>query len=156
MSEKPIQDYYPDEVAVCYGCGRKNPDGLHVQTHWQGNEGVCHFTPKAYHTAFPGYVYGGLIASLIDCHSMGTAIAAAHEMAGLELTVDSGITFVTANLNVNYLKPTPAGVELVLRSRVEEMGEKKAIITTSLYAGEVECARGDVVAVRVPSRMLDG
>lgn len=52
MSEKPIQDYYPDEVAVCYGCGRKNPDGLHVQTHWQGNEGVCHFTPKTYHPAF--------------------------------------------------------------------------------------------------------
>jgi acyl-coenzyme A thioesterase PaaI-like protein len=155
MSQKPIQDYYPDDVAVCYGCGRNNPEGLHIQTQWQGTEGVCHFTPKSCHTAFPGYVYGGLIASLIDCHSMGTAIAAAHEMAGLEPTTESGITFVTANLNISYLKPTPAGVELVLRSRVKEMHEKKAIITTSLYADGMECVRGEVVAVRVPSRMLD-
>ena len=66
------------------------------------------------------------------------------------------LTTLHLNLNVNYLNPTPAGVELVLRSRVEEMGEKKANITTTLYAGEVECSRGDVVAVRVPSRMLDG
>jgi len=87
--------------------------------------------------------------------SMGTAIAAAHQGAGLEPSLDSDLTYVTANLNVSYLKPTPAGVELVLRSRVKEMREKKAVITTSVYADGVECARGEVVAVRVPSRMID-
>ena len=156
MRGNPIQDYYPDEIAVCYGCGRNNPDGLHIQTHWDGEEGVCRFTPKPHHTAFPGFVYGGLVASLIDCHSMGTAIAAAHQAAGLEPAVDSGITFVTANLNVDYLKPTPAGVELVLRSRVTEMHERKAVVKTSVYAEGVECVRGDVVAVRMASRMIDG
>ena len=155
MSETPIQDYYPDDVAICYGCGRNNPHGLHIQTHWEGSEGVCRFTPEPHHTAFPGYVYGGLIASLIDCHSMGTAIAAAHQGAGLEPSLTSSLTYVTANLNVSYLKPTPIGAELVLRSRVEGMSEKKAVITTSVYADGVECARGDVVAVRVPSRMID-
>ena len=112
MSDRPIQDYYPDNVAICYGCGRNNPHGLHIQTMWEGTEGVCRFTPESHHTAFPGYVYGGLIASLIDCHSMGTAIAAAHQGAGLEPSLDSDLTYVTANLNVDYLKPTPAGVEL--------------------------------------------
>jgi uncharacterized protein (TIGR00369 family) len=156
MSDRPIQDYYPDNVAICYGCGRNNPHGLHIQTMWEGSEGVCRFPPEPHHTAFPGYVYGGLIASLIDCHSMGTAIAAAHQGAGLEPSLDSDLTYVTANLNVDYLKPTPAGVELVLRSQVVEMREKKAVITTSVYADGVECARGKVVAVRVPSRMIDG
>ena len=156
MNESPIQDCYPDEIAICYGCGRNNPDGLHIQTRWDGTEGVCRFTPRPYHTAFPGYVYGGLIASLIDCHSMGTAIAAAHQAAGREPALDSGITFVTANLNVSYLRPTPMGVELLLRSKLRELGEKKAIVITSVYAEGLECARGEVVAVRIPSRDLDG
>lgn len=155
MNQSPIQDYYPDEIAVCYGCGRHNPDGLQIQTYWDGTEGICRFTPRPYHAAFPGYVYGGLIASLIDCHSMGTAIAAAHQAAGREPALDSGITFVTANLNVSYLRPTPMGVELLLRSKVRELGEKKAIVTTSVYADGMECVRGEVVAVRIPSRKLD-
>jgi acyl-coenzyme A thioesterase PaaI-like protein len=154
MYEKPIQDCYPDEAAVCYGCGRNNPDGLHIETRWNGEEGVCRFTPGPHHTAFPGFVYGGLIASLIDCHSMGTAIAAAYQAAGRDPGTDPEITYVTGSLTVRYLKPTPTGVELVLRSRVTEMQGKKAIVATSVYADDVEYAKGEVVAVRVPSRMM--
>jgi acyl-coenzyme A thioesterase PaaI-like protein len=154
MHEKPIQDYYPGEAAVCYGCGRNNSDGLHIETYWDGEEGVCHFTPKPHQTAFPGFVYGGLIASLIDCHSMGTAIGAAYQAAGRNPGTEPEITYVTGSLSVRYLKPTPTGVELLLRSRVTEMQEKKATVVTSVYAGEMECARGEVVAVRVPSRMM--
>jgi acyl-coenzyme A thioesterase PaaI-like protein len=154
MRETPIQDYYPDEAAVCYGCGRNNSQGLHVQTHWDGEAGVCHFTPKPHHTAFPGFVYGGLVASLIDCHSMGTAIAAAYQVAGRNPDTEPEITYVTGNLNVSYLRPTPVGVELVLRSRVTEMHEKKAIVVTSVYADGKECVSGEVVAVRVRSRMI--
>jgi acyl-coenzyme A thioesterase PaaI-like protein len=154
MSQNPIQDYYPDEISICYGCGRNNPDGLHIQTQWDGEEGVCRFTPPPHHTAFPGFVYGGLVASLIDCHSMGTAIAAAYEAAGRPPDSEPEITYVTGSLSVRYLKPTPMGTELVLRSRVTEMHEKKAIVVTSVYADEVECVSGEVVAVRVPSRMM--
>ena len=71
-----IQQHYNDDTAVCYGCGKNNPHGLHLQTHWDGTEGVCHFTPQPHHTAFPGVVYGGILASLIDCHSICTAYAA--------------------------------------------------------------------------------
>jgi acyl-coenzyme A thioesterase PaaI-like protein len=154
MHEKPIQDYYSDETAVCYGCGRNNPDGLHIQTRWDGREGVCRFTPEPQHTAFPGFVYGGLVASLIDCHSMGTAIAAAYEAAGRAPGTEPEITYVTGSLSVRYLKPTPVGVELVLRSRVTEMLEKKATVVTSVSADGVECVSGEVVAVRVASRMM--
>ncbi|MEW5909863.1 MAG: PaaI family thioesterase [Thermodesulfobacteriota bacterium] len=152
MENLVIQDFYPDDIAVCYGCGRHNPQGLHIRTEWNGTEGVFRFTPKPYHTAFPGVVYGGLIASLIDCHSIGTCVAAAYEAEGRGPGTEPEITFVTGNLNVTYLHPTPMNTELLLRAKVREQKEKKIVVTCSLFAEDKECARGEVVGIRVPSR----
>jgi hypothetical protein len=77
-----VQDHDPEDVAHCYGCGRLNDQGLKLQTRWDGDETVAFFTPRPQHTAMPGFVYGGLIASLVDCHAMGTAAAAAERAAG--------------------------------------------------------------------------
>jgi acyl-coenzyme A thioesterase PaaI-like protein len=156
MTDQPIQNFYPDEVAICYGCGRLNENGLHLQTFWDGQEGIARFTPRPYHAAFPGFVYGGLLASLIDCHSMGTAIAATYHAEGRPPGSLPEITYVTGNLNVFYLRPTPLGVELVLRARVTEITPKKALVAVSVFAGPDECARGEVVAVRVKSRAMMG
>jgi hypothetical protein len=71
-----FQDFYPESVAHCYGCGRLNADGHQIKTFWEGYESVTRFQPKPEHTAIPGFVYGGLLASLIDCHCTGTAAAA--------------------------------------------------------------------------------
>lgn len=157
MNEQPlaVQDTYADEVAICYGCGRNNKHGLHVRTYWDGELGRATFTPRPEHTAFPGYVYGGLLASLIDCHSLGTAIAAFYDAAGREIGSDPVITCVTGNLNVSYKKPTPMGVELTLETRVKELTEKKAVVVTELYADGVVTVVGEVVGVRVPSRMIN-
>ncbi len=151
-----IQDFYADAGAICFGCGRHNPQGLGVRTHWDGVEGVCRFTPAAQHTAFPGVVYGGLLASLIDCHSIGTAIAAMYDAEGRAPGSEPEITCVTASLQVDYLKPTPMGVALELRARIEELGGRKAIVRCSLRAAGQETVRGRVVAVRVKSRMGTG
>ncbi|HEY1808718.1 MAG TPA: hotdog domain-containing protein, partial [Acidobacteriaceae bacterium] len=67
------------------------------------------FTPEPWHIAIPGYVYGGILASLVDCHSTGTAAAAASRAAGLEPGTEAPFRFVTASLRVDYLKPTPLG-----------------------------------------------
>ena len=154
MTDKAIQDFYADEVAVCYGCGHNNPKGLHVKTYWDGTEGLCRFKPQPYHTAFPGYVYGGLIASLIDCHSTGTATAAAYEAEGREPDTDPPVRFVTGTLTVRYLRPTPVDKELVLRARIKELREKKVVVTCSLYADNKECAQGEVVVIRAPKTMF--
>lgn len=148
-----LQDLYPDDYAHCYGCGRLNREGHHVQSVW--HDGVCtsHFTPRPEHIAVPGYVYGGLIASIIDCHAIATAAAASMVAAGQEPGRDPTPRFVTGSLHVDYLKPTPLGVELVQVSRAVEVGERKVTIETSLRAGDVECARGRVVAVRLPASM---
>jgi len=148
--DRPIQDFYVD--SICFGCGRDNRDGLHVQTYWNGEEGVCHFVPKPHHTAFPGFVYGGILASLIDCHSIGTATAATYQAEGRQPGSEPIIAYVTGNLNVTYLQPTPMGVELILRARIRELTPRKAVVTCSIYAGDTECVRGEVVAVRVRSR----
>ena len=57
MPDKAFQDYYPDSLSQCYGCGRLNDSGLHVQSYWDGEGTVCSFTPRPYHTAIPGFVY---------------------------------------------------------------------------------------------------
>ena len=69
MTYKAFQDYYPENFAMCYGCGRLNEHGLQIKSYWDGEEAVCTFIPKPYHTAVPGFVYGGLIASLIDSYT---------------------------------------------------------------------------------------
>lgn len=154
MTTEAIQDYYAKEVAVCYGCGRTNPEGLHIKTYWDGSEGLCRFKPQPHHTAYPGFVYGGLIASLIDCHCTGTATAAAYEAEGREPGTDPPIRFVTGTLTVRYVRPTPIEDELILRARVKELGEKKAVVTCSLFAGHEECAQGEVIVVRAPKTMM--
>jgi len=148
---RPIQDYYPEAAAVCFGCGRNNPHGLHIQTLWDGSEGIFRFTPEPHHTAFPGVAYGGLIASLIDCHCIATAIAATCDAEGRAPGEAPQICYVTGNLNVTFIRPTPIDGELVLRARVTQLLEKKAVVTCHMYSGDLKCARGKVVAVRVPA-----
>ena len=154
--EKAFQDYYPDHFAQCYGCGRLNEHGLHVRSFWDGDEAVCTFEPKPYHTAIPGYVYGGLLASLVDCHCTGTASAAAYRAAGREMGSDPPFRFVTASLHVDYLLPTPIGVPLELRARVKEIKGRKVVVTATIMARGEICVRGEVVAVQVPDRLVKG
>lgn len=150
MPEKAIQDFYPDEFAVCYGCGRLNPQGLHIRSIWEGDESICTFEPRPYHTAIPGYVYGGLIASLIDCHSTGTAAAASYRAAGRLPGSLPAFRYVTASLHVDYLRPTPLGPQLIVRARVKELKGRKAVIECELFAKDLLCARGEVVTVQIP------
>ena len=157
MTQKAFQDYYPDHLSHCYGCGRLNEHGLHIQSYWDGDETVCTFYPRPQHTALPGYVYGGLIASLIDCHSTGSAAAAAYRAEGRGMDTQPPLRFVTASLQVDYLRPTPLGDEpLELRSQIEEVKGRKVVIATTLSVGGEVCARGKVVAVRVPDNWMVG
>lgn len=153
-----FQDYYPDDVAHCYGCGRLNEQGHQLKSHWEGEETVARFTPKPYHTAIPGYVYGGLIASLIDCHGTGTAAAVAAGAAGWQPQREPVPPaplprFVTASLQVDYLRPTPLGPELEVRGRVEEATHRKVVVAVKISAAGEVTARGTVVAVRMPEGM---
>jgi acyl-coenzyme A thioesterase PaaI-like protein len=155
MTQKAFQDYYPDQLSYCYGCGRLNEHGLQIKSYWDGDETVCIFQPRPYHIAIPGYVYGGLIASLIDCHGTGTAAAAAYRAEGRLMDSEPAQRFLTASLHVDYLKPTPLGVPLEGRGQVKEVKGRKVVVLASLSANGEVTARGEVIAVQVPQEPLD-
>ncbi len=150
MSEKAFQDYYPDDLSRCYGCGRLNPEGLQIKSVWDGEESLCRFRPRPYHTAIPGYVYGGLLASLIDCHATGTAAAAQYRAEGRAMDTAPSLRFVTASLHVDYLAPTPIDVEIELRGRIKEIKGRKITVAVALSADGTLCARGKVITVQMP------
>lgn len=152
-TNKAFQDCYPDDVAHCFGCGRLNEHGHQIKSHWEGDESVCTYTPAPYHTAIPGYVYGGLIASLMDCHCTGTAAAAAYREAGRDMDTEPTLRFVTGSLHVDYVAPTPMGVPLELRGTVEEVKPRKVVVSATLSANGKVCAKGRVVAVLMPENM---
>jgi acyl-coenzyme A thioesterase PaaI-like protein len=154
MTDTAFQDYYPDDLSYCYGCGRLNEKGLQLKSFWDGDETVASFTPRPEHMAIPGYVYGGLIASLIDCHGTGSAAAAAYRAAGREMGTEPAFRFVTASLKVQYLRPTPLGVPLEVRGRIEEVKGRKVVISATVSANGQVCASGEVVAVQMPEHMV--
>ena len=156
-SSEYFQDHYPTESAHCYGCGRLNDEGLHVRSRWDegGEQSVAVHTPDPKYAAIPGYVYGGLVASLIDCHGTGTAAGAAYRAQGRAMDSEPPLRFVTASLKVDYLKPTPMGVELELRGTPTQVKERKVVVDITLSADGVTCATGTVVAVLAPDSMFE-
>jgi len=153
MENKAFQDYYLDEYAHCYGCGRLNQDGLQIKSYWDGEESVCHYTPQPYYSGgVPGFAYGGIIASLIDCHGAATASAAKLREEGFALGEKPLPRFVAASLKVDYLKPTPLGISLELRGRILEIKGRKVTVSVTLSAEGVICAKGEEILVQLQDK----
>ena len=153
MAEKAFQDYYQDAYSICYGCGRLNRDGLQIKSYWEGDESICRFTPLPHHTAMAGYVNGGIIASVIDCHGTGTAAAAAYRAAGRDMGTEPDLRFVTASLHVDYLRPTPIDAPMELRGKVKEIRGRRVVVSITLSSKGQVCATGEVVAMQIPENM---
>jgi acyl-coenzyme A thioesterase PaaI-like protein len=151
MSSIPFQDQYLDARADCWGCGRNNHAGLKIKSTWAGeNEAVAHYTPRPEQNGHKGILNGGVIATLMDCHCIGLAMAHAHRAEGREIGTEPLITYVTGSMKVDYLKPTPLTDEAVeLRARVDKVDGRKTYMSCSLFAGGVETARGEVLGVRI-------
>ncbi len=148
MSEKAFQDYW--EKNRCWGCGSGNEHGLHLKSFWDGDESVSVFLPSRNHKAGPDeYLNGGIIATIIDCHSICTAIADAYAREKRALNSEPFIWYVTASMKIDYHKPTPISGPVTLRARVGEREGKKTLVACELFSGELKCAGGDVLAIRV-------
>jgi acyl-coenzyme A thioesterase PaaI-like protein len=149
MSLSAIQDLYPDDLAHCFGCGRHNPHGHQLKSYIEGEDVVARFTPKDHDVSIPGFVYGGLLASLADCHAMATATA-----ADLGSSAEPTPRYVTASLRVDYLKPTRLGMELQIQGRVTEGSPRKKIVAVTISVAGTITVRAEVVAVRMPKEMV--
>lgn len=145
-----FQDYYPDDYSHCYGCGRLNENGHQIKSFWDGDEGVCRLVPKIFYSGgMKDILYGGLIASLMDCHGAGTAAAAKARELNIEMEPGAMPRFVTASLKVDYLSPTPVGKEVELRARVEEIKKRKVTVSVSLSTDGSVHARGQLIMVQI-------
>lgn len=131
--------------ATCYGCGPANPLGLRIKSRPEGGEVVARWVPGPQHQAFPGVVNGGVIATLVDCHGNWTAI---HDLMARD-DLEAAPATVTAELSVRYLRPTPAGGEIVLRGRVLELGADRATVEVAVEAGGRATAVGRATYVAV-------
>jgi acyl-coenzyme A thioesterase PaaI-like protein len=150
-----IQDQTPHHH--CYGCGTENEAGLQIKSHWQGDECVCRYSPRPEQSAGPlQYVYGGTVASIIDCHCVNTAMSNYYRREGREIGEAPEIWCVTGKLTVSYLAPTPIDQEIVLRATIEECGEKKTVVKCRAWSGDTQTAEGEVIAIRVPDTWKNG
>ena len=106
-------------------------------------------------TSIPGYVYGGLLASLIDCHGTGTAAAAGYRADNRLMDTEPALRYLTASLHVDYLKPTPMGPILEIRARVKEVKGRKVVVEEWIQVNGVITVKGEVVAVQVPEALVN-
>ena len=145
-----FQDCYPERFSHCYGCGKSNPHGHQLKSYWNGEETIAHFTVRPeFSGGVPDNVFGGMVASLLDCHGTASAAAFAYRAAGREMGDDGEfMRFVTASLNVDFLRPTPIGVELVIKGRLRGIEGRKVRVALSLSAGSQTCATGEMLAVQ--------
>lgn len=148
MGEPAFQDQ--GSVHHCHGCGADNERGLRLKSYWDGDQAVAHWRAEPHHCGgTTSILNGGIIASLIDCHSLNLAIAHAYRAAGRPIGSAPRIGYVTANLQVRYIKPTPIDQMIELRARLVKIDGRKAWVNCTLSAAGDLRASGEVLGVRV-------
>jgi acyl-coenzyme A thioesterase PaaI-like protein len=147
MSPTYFQDHMPGNL--CFGCGSENQAGLQIHSSWDGDEAVCEWSSQPRFQGWKGLMNGGILATLIDCHCMGTAMAAAYRSENRELGSEPYYRYATARIAVDYLKPTPNDRPITLRAQVVEISGRKVRLTCQAIVDGVQTAKAEVVGVRV-------
>lgn len=152
-----IQDTYGERFQYCWGCGNKNEDGLHIRSYPSEDSKTCYTkirVDEKYTGGVPNNLFGGMIAMIFDCHGTASAAFFNHHNKGLTLDKDTIIErYITARLEIDYKKPTPMNEEIEVISKLESLGQRKAIVNMELLAkGEVR-ARAKIIAVKVKDNM---
>lgn len=148
MSEPAFQDR--GAVLHCHGCGADNERGLQLKSYWDGDDAVATWRAQAHHCGGAREnLNGGIIASLMDCHSLNLAIARTYRAERRPIGSAPRIGYVTASLNVSYQKPTPIDQPVHLRARITKMEGRKAWVSCTLSAGGEVRATGEVLGIRV-------
>lgn len=147
MGKVYFQDYMTGNV--CFGCGINNPDGLQIKSYWEGDEAVCIWTSETKYHGWEKVMNGGVLATLIDCHCMGTAMAAAYREEGRDLGTDPQYRYATAEITVRYLKPTPNDRPVELRARVTKIKGRRTWLECDVHVDGVKTAEAQASGVRV-------
>lgn len=137
-------------TSICFGCGPENDQGLHIKSYWDGSDAVGVWTASPQHCGGArNVVNGGVIATLLDCHSLNFAIATAYTKENRPIGSAPRVFFVTANMNINYRRPTPLGKPLSLRASLKKQEGRKMLVHCTVSCENELCAEADVLAVRI-------
>jgi acyl-coenzyme A thioesterase PaaI-like protein len=147
---RAIQDQLADQA--CWGCGPSNPRGLRIKSYWCGDSTMCTWQPESHYAGWPGVLNGGILASLVDCHCICTAISDATISQG-EQEADVPVAFATGTLNVSYLRPVPIDSTVELSARITERTARKTRLECTIVADGQVCARAEVLAIRLVAGM---
>ncbi|RCW68648.1 PaaI family thioesterase [Pseudorhodoferax soli] len=146
---KAIQDLYAAEYAHCFGCGPRNAGGHHLKSYVDGDRTIAHFTAEAcYSGGVPNQLYGGMIASLLDCHGTASAAAFLNQQRGR--TPELGLPrCVTASLRIDFKRPAPLETQLTITGALQSIDRRKVWVALHLHAGEQLCATGEMLAIEL-------
>ncbi len=142
-----FQDHMPGNI--CFGCGQSNHQGLKIKSYWEGDEAVCLWQSEEKYQGWKGLMNGGIIATLVDCHCMCTAMAAAYKAEDRALDSSPEYRYATGTITVKYLKPTSNTKPVELRATVKEIRRKVVVLQCKVLSDGVLTATADVVAIRV-------
>jgi acyl-coenzyme A thioesterase PaaI-like protein len=133
-SELSIQEsLFPD--LTCYGCGPANPEGFHLRSYRDGDLTLATFTPRPEHDNGFGFVNGGIITTVLDCHTAAVVMWEA-DQSGWKAESGAPVPFITAGLEVKFLRPTPLGPALSLRAEPEKVSEDEIVVNAELVFDE--------------------
>ncbi|MEL6131792.1 MAG: PaaI family thioesterase [Bacteroidota bacterium] len=147
MEKQYFQDFMPDNI--CFGCGSQNDAGLQIKSYWEGDEAVCIWHSQEKYQGWVNILNGGVIATLIDCHCMGAAMAAAYKAENRSLDSFPVYRYATGTLNIKYLKPTPNDVPITLRAQIKEIKGRKVVLDCQVWANEIQTVYAEAIAIRV-------
>ena len=134
---------------VCFGCGSQNPDGLQIKSYWEGDESVCIWESERKYEGWKNILNGGILATLIDCHCMGTAMAAAYRAENRNMDSKPEYRYATGTMTIKYLKPTPNDVPVEIRAIVEETKGRKTTLSCEVFSAGIKTAEASVIAILV-------
>lgn len=122
----------------CFGCGPANPTGLHLEFLLAPDGAVVsRITISDGFDGHPGYLHGGIIATLLD-ETMSKSVRA------------RGVIAMTRQLEIDYLRPVPSGVPIQLEGHVVRgEGRKHWAEAKILNAAGKELARGKGLFIEV-------
>ena len=148
VTDDYLQQYMPGDI--CFGCGHSNADGLQIKSYWQGEDCVCVWQPEPKHQGWPDITCGGIIATLIDCHCMSTAMVTAIRNENRAMGSEPHYRFATGTLNIKYLKPTAIAKPVTLRAKVTDIKDvRKYTLHCDVFAEGVRTVEAEVIAFLV-------
>ncbi|GAA4440285.1 PaaI family thioesterase [Actinokineospora soli] len=122
---------YPD--LPCFGCGHGNPDGLKLRSYPADDGSVtATFLPWPQHDNGLGFLNGGIVCTILDCHSAAAVMLEA-DRRGWKPLGDAALSYVTAGLDVRYLRPSPLREAVELRAVIREASESEMTVDVSLW-----------------------